>query len=70
MTIKDIEKRWNERVIPNGWDQMGARGARAYLQRYGRNIGQEKVIKLSQYARSKNAIEFADELIRLLPENV
>lgn len=64
MNLKDIEKRWNERVIPNGWDKQGARGAQYYLSRYGKGIGQEKLIKLSQYARSKNAPEFAEELIK------
>lgn len=67
---KEIIKRWNERVIANGWDKMGAEGAKAYLEKYGKNISNEKLLALADYAReisiptliSKKLIEFEIEM--------
>lgn len=56
----DIIKRWNERIIPNEWDQMGEEGARQYLQKYGRSIGNEKLLAFAEYAEEMDCEEFAD----------
>lgn len=57
---KDIAKRWDERVVPNGWHELGAAGARAYLEKYGRNISMDKANALAEYARQRGYDEFAD----------
>lgn len=59
---KAIIKRWNEKVVPNGWDKMGAEGAQLYLEKYGHNIGPEKVQAFADYAYSLGFKEFGDEM--------
>lgn len=63
MSKKDIEKRWNERVVLNGWDTMGASGARLYLERYGKNISDNKLKAFAEYAQSLGRKEFAEEML-------
>jgi hypothetical protein len=58
---KEIIKRWNERVVPNGWDKQGAKGAKAYLEKYGKKIGAEKLQAFVDYATELGLIEFAKE---------
>lgn len=41
---------------------MGAEGARAYLKKYGKGIGQEKLNALGEYARDNGYTDFADEV--------
>jgi len=57
---KDIRDRWSSRVTTNHWDTMGRRGAEYYLDRYGRNIGVAKLIKLAVYATIRGAPQFAE----------
>ena len=59
MKESDIVKRWNERIVRNGWDKEGKSGASAYLEKYGRNIGDEKLQALADYARKMGCVEFA-----------
>lgn len=63
MSSKAIIKRRNERVIPNGWDEMGAEGAQLYLEKYGKTIGPEKLQAFADYAYSLSLTEFGDEMI-------
>ena len=58
--LKDIEKRWNERIVPNGWDKMGSEGAELYMEKYGRGMGNDKKLAFVDYARSIDCNEFAD----------
>lgn len=56
----EIDKRWKSRVVPNNWHTMGKEGARAYLKKYGKNIGQSKVDAFYEYATVHGAREFAE----------
>lgn len=47
---REIRDRWKERMVPNGWDKMGAEGAKAYLAKYGKGIGKDKLKVFSDYA--------------------
>ena len=62
--ITDIIKRWNERVVPNGWDKMGAQGAKNYLEKYGKNVGPEKLKLFADYAKSLGLNDFAEGMIQ------
>lgn len=62
MKESDIAERWENRVVPNGWDEMGAEGAIAYLEKYGRGIKSAKVQALADYARKMGCDDFAEEL--------
>ena len=59
---KAIVDRWNERVVANQWDKMGAEGAQMYLDKYGKNISNDKLKDFAEYARSLGLTEFADEM--------
>lgn len=39
----NLQKRWQDRVVANGWDKMGTEGCKLYLKKYGKNIGIEKL---------------------------
>ena len=54
---KAISKRWNSRVIANGW-QTNPMGADLYMEKYGKNISIEKIEALMYYARSRNCDNF------------
>ena len=56
---KDIRDRWASRVTANNWNIMGRLGAQEYLNRYGRNIGSAKLIKIAVYATQKGFPDFA-----------
>ncbi len=43
-----IRKRWQERVVVRGLDQIGENGAQQYLSDYGRGIAAPKVINLAR----------------------
>jgi ATP-dependent DNA ligase len=58
----DIEERWNTRIVANGWDRQGERGAQNYLRQYGRSIGVAKCVKLAIKAESVGLSEFARPL--------
>ena len=58
-----IIKRWNERVIPLGLDEMGAEGAEVYLSKYGKGIGNDKLQAFADYAYSLGLKEFGDVMI-------
>jgi hypothetical protein len=61
--MKDIEKRWKERVVPNGWDALGRIGASFYLHKYGKNISNDKLKAFADYARGLGLDEFADGML-------
>lgn len=69
MSKKDIEKRWNERIVPNGWDKMGAAGAQAYLEKYGKNIGEDKLKAFAERALSLGLGEFANAMLSKTNDN-
>lgn len=54
-----IDKRWMDRVVANGWDKMGEEGARLYLAKYGKNIGDEKREALAKVAEENGCGGFA-----------
>ena len=54
-----IRKRWQERVVANGWHEMGEEGAAKYLADYGQNIGAPKVIQLARQAEAAGCPEVA-----------
>ena len=71
MNRNEIEKRWEERVVLNGWDQQGAEGAKAYLEKYGKKIGEDKLLAFADYATELGLTEFAKEFkSRLTPATV
>jgi len=59
---KEIAKRWNERIVTNNWHNEGESGVFAYLEKYGRNISNEKIQALADYARKQGFDEFADTM--------
>jgi hypothetical protein len=61
-----VAERWESRVVPRGWDRMGADGALAYLEKYGKTMGEAKMQAFAQYARFQGANEFAAEMMRQL----
>ena len=54
-----IRKRWRERIVANGWHEMGEEGAAKYLDRYGQNIGAPKVIQFARQAEAEGCSEMA-----------
>jgi hypothetical protein len=66
---KEIMKRWEERVVANGWEDS-AEGARSYLEKYGKNISNEKLQAFADYARSECYDDFADEMEEHIKEDV
>lgn len=56
---KAVEKRWQDRVLPNRWHLMGEEGALEYLRKYGKNIGLSKLKALREHARKSGFPEFA-----------
>jgi HEAT repeat protein/uncharacterized protein YwqG len=54
-----IRKRWQERIVANGWHQMGEAGAAQYLDRYGQNIGAPKVVQFARQAEAEGCPETA-----------
>jgi len=68
MNRNEIEKRWKVRIVSNGWDKQGADGAKAYLEKYGKKIGDDKLLAFADYATELGLIEFANEFkSRLTP---
>jgi rubrerythrin len=61
-----VADRWESRIVPRGWDRMGADGALAYLEKYGKTMGEKKMQAFAQYARFQGAYEFAAEMMRQL----
>jgi len=55
-----IDKRWNERIAPNGWDKQGRAGADAYLAKYGTGIKVPKLVDIALKAESEFATDFAN----------
>ena len=55
-----IDKRWNERIAPNGWDKQGRTGADAYLAKYGTGIKVPKLVDIALKAESEFATDFAN----------
>jgi hypothetical protein len=58
-----VEERWNSRVVANNWDEMGTEGAKLYLEKFGKNIGNQKLQAFAEYAYSLGLKEFGDEMI-------
>lgn len=56
----DILERWQNRVVAQGLDRMGASGAEIYLERYGKGIAAPKVIALAQVAEANGEHEMAE----------
>ncbi len=54
-----IRKRWRERIVANGWQEMGEDGAANYLDRYGQSIGAPKVIQFARQAEAEGCPETA-----------
>jgi len=48
-----IAERWEERVVANSWHVMGEPGAEAYLKKYGKGIGADKVKAIARYAEDQ-----------------
>jgi hypothetical protein len=46
--------------MTNNWAVMGRLGAEEYLNRYGRNIGSAKLVKMAIYAGQKGYPDFAN----------
>jgi len=68
MNRNEIEKRWKERIVANGWDKMGAEGAKTYLEKYGKKIADDKLLAFADYATELGLTEFANEFkSRLTP---
>jgi len=57
----NIRERWEDRVVANRWHEnhRAEEGVSAYLKRYGRNIGQKKVMQLAVMAEDNGADLFA-----------
>jgi len=55
---KAIIERWISRVLANDW-HLSAEGADAYLEKYGKNISNDKVQALADYARAEGCELFA-----------
>lgn len=47
---EEMQKRWVNRVVKNGWHLEGAEGADKYLAKYGKGIQTIKLIHLAIYA--------------------
>jgi bifunctional non-homologous end joining protein LigD len=56
----DIVERWNTRVVPAKLHERGAAGADEYLDRYGKGISAEKVVKFALQAEASGATEMAN----------
>jgi HEAT repeat protein/uncharacterized protein YwqG len=54
-----IRKRWRERIVANGWQEMGEEGAAKYLDGYGQNVGAPKVIQFARQAEAEGCPEMA-----------
>jgi len=63
-----VAERWHNRVVPRGWDRMGADGALEYLKKYGKTMGEQKMRVFAEYARFQHANEFAAEMMRQLKD--
>ena len=59
MNVHDIKHRWETRVVPNGWD-TDKHGGYFYLEKYGNNIGVEKLKMLANYADRVGSHDFAN----------
>jgi len=59
-TYTEIEKRWNERIVPNGWHTMGREGAAAYIKKYGKKMGEDKRQWFYCWANRQKCKEFAE----------
>jgi hypothetical protein len=62
--MKGIEERWFTRVVTNGWDKQGSTGALAYLAKYGKQISNDKLQALADYAYRQGSFEFGAELMK------
>ncbi|MEK7441463.1 MAG: ATP-dependent DNA ligase [Chloroflexota bacterium] len=56
----DIVERWNTRVVPAKLHERGAAGADEYLDRYGKGVSAEKVIKFALQAEASGATAMAN----------
>ena len=56
----DITARWHSRIVAEGLDLMGRRGAEEYLARYGKSIGASKVIGLARCAEINGCQSMAE----------
>ena len=61
-TDRDIEHRWESRVLYNHWEVQGDNGAMLYLKKYGKNIGNDKLFALAVYAEGMGYPSFAQGL--------
>jgi rubrerythrin len=66
--MKAVADRWESRVVANGWDEMGADGAMAYLVKYGKTMGEQKMEAFAEYADMQRKYEFAAEMRRQLKD--
>ena len=60
MKSLDRQKYWEDRILYNGWDKLGAAGAAPYLKKYGNNISDEKIESLVNLCKSEGAYDLAD----------
>jgi len=63
-----VAQRWEDRIVSRGWDRMGADGAIAYLEKYGKTMGEQKMKAFAEYALMQGAREFAAEMMRQLKD--
>jgi hypothetical protein len=62
--LAKVAERWNSRIVVNNWNEMGAKGAEAYLAKFGKGIGNQKLQAFADYAYELGLKEFGDEMIR------
>jgi hypothetical protein len=59
MASAALEKRWQNRIVINGWHKLGSVGAEKYLAKYGKNIGGTKLKDLRDIAKEKGYADMA-----------
>jgi hypothetical protein len=55
----EIVMRWRSRIVPDELYTWGEQGAEEYLRRYGRGIGEDKVVLLAILAEAEQKFEMA-----------
>ena len=59
---KNLEKKWNEIIVSNGWHKQGRKGAEEAIKTYGNYINVQRASALAEYARERGSSEFAIEV--------
>lgn len=56
----EIHERWTSRIVPYSFHLMGEHGAEAYLVKFGRNIGEDKLVNLARKAETEGYLDLAN----------